>query len=120
MQPATQLIIKNEVKGRELYDGDFGQAILRVKGGYNFDSSNGTLIVESQKPAEADVELATRSHSRGNGLLRAGWQYFGVPVDEASVWMMTITRNLMSLAMKQCVSIIAHYRFLIAMKSGKL
>ncbi len=84
VQPATQLIIKNEVKGRELYDGDFGQAILRVKGGYNFDSSNGTLIVESQKPAEADVELATRSHSRGNGLLRAGWQYFGVPVDEAS------------------------------------
>lgn len=84
VQPATQLIIKNEVKGRELYDGDFGQAILRVKGGYNFDSSNGTLIVESQKPAEADVELATRSHSRGNGLLRAGWQYFGVPVVEAS------------------------------------
>lgn len=84
VQPATQLIIKDEVKGRELYDGDFGQAILRVKGGYNFDSSNGTLIVESQKPAEADVELATRSHSRGNGLLRAGWQYFGVPVDEAS------------------------------------
>ena len=84
VQPATQLIIKNEVKGRELYDGDFGQAILRVKGGYDFSSSNGTLIVESQKPAEADVELATRSHSRGNGLLRAGWQYFGVPVDEAS------------------------------------
>ena len=84
VQPATQLIIKDEVKGRELYDGDFGQAILRVKGAYNFGSSNGTLIVESQKPAEADVELATRSHSRGNGLLRAGWQYFGMPVNEAS------------------------------------
>lgn len=84
VQPTTQLIIKDKVEGRELYDGDFGQAILRVKGGYDFMSSNGTLIVESQKPAEADVELATRSHSRGNGLLRAGWQYFGVPVDEAS------------------------------------
>ena len=84
VQPATQLIIKDKAEGRELYDGDFGQAILRVKGGYDFSSSNGTLIVESQKPAEADVELATRSHSRGNGLLRAGWQYFGVPVDEAS------------------------------------
>lgn len=84
VQPTTQLIIKDKVEGRELYDGDFGQAILRVKGGYDFSSSNGTLIVESQKPAEADVELATRSHSRGNGLLRAGWQYFGVPVDEAS------------------------------------
>ena len=84
VQPTTQLIIKDKVEGRELYDGDFGQAILRVKGGYDFMSSNGTLIVESQKPAEADVELATRSHSRGNGLLRAGWQYFGVPVVEAS------------------------------------
>lgn len=78
----TKLVIKDEVKGRKLYDGDFGRAILRVKGATDFSSSNGTLIVESQKPAEADVELATRSHSRGNGLLRAGWQYFGVPVDE--------------------------------------
>ena len=87
VQPSTELVIKDEVKGRELYDGDFGRAILRVKGGFNFNSfnsSNGTLIVESQKPAEADVEFSTRSHSRGNGLLRAGWQYFGVPVVEAS------------------------------------
>lgn len=80
--PGTKLIIKDEVKGRKLYDGDFGRAILRVRGATDFSSSNGTLIVESQKPAEADVEFATRSHSRGNGLLRAGWQYFGVPVDE--------------------------------------
>lgn len=80
--PGTKLVIKDEIKGRKLYDGDFGRAILRVKGATDFYSSNGTLIVESQKPAEADVELATRSHSRGNGLLRAGWQYFGVPVDE--------------------------------------
>ena len=83
VQPSTKLIVKDKVEGRKLYDGSgFGQAILRVKGGFDFSSSNGTLIVESQKPAEADVELATRSHSRGNGLLRAGWQYFGVPVAE--------------------------------------
>ena len=85
VQPSTKLIVKDKVEGRKLYDSSgFGQAILRVKGAYNFDSSNGTLIVESQKPAEADVELATISHSRGNGLLRAGWQYFGMPVNEAS------------------------------------
>lgn len=83
VQPSTKLIVRDKVEGRKLYDGSgFGQAILRVKGGFDFSSSNGTLIVESQKPAEADVELATRSHSRGNGLLRAGWQYFGVPVAE--------------------------------------